>query len=134
MSAPLPDLSLKRVYRLEAALGDPLDLGDVAQGHRRIVPLTGGTFTGPELNGTLVPGVSADCRWCCRIAQRSATSAIALAFARVGALDCQSAARPLGTRSGRLAWGGSCARARCDEQASPGSTASSQRRSKLAAI
>jgi Protein of unknown function (DUF3237) len=60
MSARLPDPSLKRVYRLEANLGDPLDLGDVAQGHRRIVPLTGGTFTGPELNGTLIPGVSAD--------------------------------------------------------------------------
>ena len=60
MSAPLPDPSLKRVYRLEATLGDPLDLGDVAQGHRRIVPLTGGTFTGPELIGTLLPGVSAD--------------------------------------------------------------------------
>jgi hypothetical protein len=60
MSAPLPDPSLKRVYRLEATLGGPLDLGHVAQGHRRIVPLTGGTFTGPELNGTLLPGVSAD--------------------------------------------------------------------------
>jgi hypothetical protein len=60
MSALLPDPSLKRVYRLEATLGDPLDLGDVAQGHRRIVPLTGGTFTGPELNGTLLPGVGAD--------------------------------------------------------------------------
>jgi uncharacterized protein DUF3237 len=59
MSA-LPDPSLKRVYRLEATLGDPLDLGDVVQGHRRIVPLTGGTFTGPELIGTLLPGVSAD--------------------------------------------------------------------------
>jgi hypothetical protein len=60
MSALLPDPSLKRVYRLEATLGDPLDLGDVAQGHRRIVPLAGGTFTGPELNGTLLPGVGAD--------------------------------------------------------------------------
>src|SRR5262245_24864010 len=57
---PLPDPSLTRVYRLEATLGEPLDLGDVAQGRRRIVPLTGGTFTGPELNGTLLPGVSAD--------------------------------------------------------------------------
>jgi hypothetical protein len=60
MNAPLPDPSLKRVYRLEATLGDPLDLGDLAQGRRRIVPLTGGTFTGPELNGTLLPGASAD--------------------------------------------------------------------------
>jgi Protein of unknown function (DUF3237) len=55
---PAPQLSL--VYRLEAVLGEPLDLGDVSQGHRRIVPQTDGTFSGPELNGRLVPGVSAD--------------------------------------------------------------------------
>jgi hypothetical protein len=48
------------VYRLEATLAEPLDLGDVAPGHRRIVPLTGGAFTGPDLNGRLVPGASAD--------------------------------------------------------------------------
>ena len=56
----LPEPRLTRVYRLEAALGEPLDLGDVSQGHRRIIPLTGGTFAGPELNGKLLPGVSAD--------------------------------------------------------------------------
>src|SRR5258707_2233301 len=56
----LPEPRLKLVYRLEATLGQPLDLGDVAQGHRRIVPQTGGTFTGPELNGKLIPGASAD--------------------------------------------------------------------------
>jgi muconolactone delta-isomerase len=56
----LPDPRLTRVYRLEATLGQPLDLGDTAQGHRRIVPLTGGTFTGPELEGKLLPGASAD--------------------------------------------------------------------------
>ena len=56
----LPEPRLTLVYRLEATLGQPLDLGDVAQGHRRIVPQTGGTFTGPELNGKLLPGVSAD--------------------------------------------------------------------------
>jgi Protein of unknown function (DUF3237) len=56
----LPEPRLTRVYRLEAALGEPLDLGDVSQGHRRIVPLTGGSFAGPELNGKLLPGVSAD--------------------------------------------------------------------------
>jgi hypothetical protein len=60
MSALLPDPSLTRVYRLEATLGEPLDLGDLAQGRRRIVPLTGGTFAGPELNGKLLPGSSAD--------------------------------------------------------------------------
>jgi muconolactone delta-isomerase len=56
----LPGPRLTPVYRLEATLGQPFDLGDTAQGHRRIVPLTDGTFTGPEISGTLVPGVSAD--------------------------------------------------------------------------
>jgi hypothetical protein len=60
MNALLPNPSLTRVYRLEATVGEPLDLGDFAQGRRRIVPLTGGTFAGPELNGRLLPGSSAD--------------------------------------------------------------------------
>jgi hypothetical protein len=60
MSIQLPDPRLTQVYRLEATLGPPLDLGDTVQGHRRIVPLTGGTFTGPEINGKLLPGASAD--------------------------------------------------------------------------
>ncbi|HET6665259.1 MAG TPA: DUF3237 domain-containing protein [Acidimicrobiales bacterium] len=60
MSNQLPDPRLSLVYRLEATLAPPLDLGYIAQGHRRIVPLTGGTFTGPELNGKLLPGASAD--------------------------------------------------------------------------
>ncbi|HEX9482812.1 MAG TPA: DUF3237 domain-containing protein [Solirubrobacteraceae bacterium] len=59
-SDQLPEPRLTFVYRLEATLGQPLDLGDVAQGHRRIVPQTGGTFTGPELSGKLLPGASAD--------------------------------------------------------------------------
>ena len=60
MSAVLPDPSLTRVYRLEATVGEALELGEIAERRRRIVPLTGGTFTGAELNGTLIPGVSAD--------------------------------------------------------------------------
>src|SRR5215470_4478052 len=60
MSDQLPDPHLTRVYGLEATLGEPQDLGEIAGGRRRIVPLTGGTFTGPELSGTLLPGASAD--------------------------------------------------------------------------
>jgi hypothetical protein len=60
MSKQVPEPRLTQVYRLEATLAQPLDLGETAQGHRRIVPLTGGTFTGPELNGKLLPGASAD--------------------------------------------------------------------------
>jgi Protein of unknown function (DUF3237) len=60
MNGRLPNPSLTRVYRLEATVGEPLDLGDLTLGRRRIVPLTSGTFRGPELNGTLLPGSSAD--------------------------------------------------------------------------
>jgi len=60
MNYRLPEPRLTHVYHLEATLGKPLDLGQVTQGHRRIVPQTGGTFSGPELNGNLIGGVSAD--------------------------------------------------------------------------
>ena len=60
MSIRLPDPRLTKIYRLEVTLGQALDLGDTAQGRRRIVPLVEGTFTGPEINGKLIPGVSAD--------------------------------------------------------------------------
>jgi hypothetical protein len=56
----LPDPFLELIYRLEASIGDPRDVGQISAGHRRIVPLTGGTFNGPELRGTLIPGASAD--------------------------------------------------------------------------
>jgi hypothetical protein len=60
MTTHLPDPRLTRVYRLEATLSPPLELGDTARGRRRIVALTGGEFTGPDINGTLLPGASAD--------------------------------------------------------------------------
>jgi hypothetical protein len=60
MTAVLPTPILTQVYRLEATLAPPLELGAIAQGRRRIAALSGGTFTGPELNGTLLPGASAD--------------------------------------------------------------------------
>jgi hypothetical protein len=56
----LPEPRLTKILRLEASLGEVLDVGNVAQGRRRIAPLIGGTFSGPELNGTLLPGASAD--------------------------------------------------------------------------
>jgi muconolactone delta-isomerase len=59
-SRPFPHPRLSKVFRLEATLAPPIDLGDIAGGHRRIVPLTGGTFHGPDINGELLPGASAD--------------------------------------------------------------------------
>jgi hypothetical protein len=56
----LPEPHLTKIFRLEASLGDVLDGGVVGQGRRRIVPLTGGKFNGPELSGALLSGASAD--------------------------------------------------------------------------
>ena len=60
VSSHLPEPRLTRVFRLEATLAPPLEVGDGPQGHRRIVPLIGGIFSGPEISGTLLPGASAD--------------------------------------------------------------------------
>lgn len=60
MNSRLPDPRLSLIYRLEASVGEPQDVGEISAGHRRIVPLTGGTFSGPELRGTLLPGATAD--------------------------------------------------------------------------
>jgi muconolactone delta-isomerase len=51
---------LRLVYSLEATVGTPIELGDTDAGRRRIVPLSGGDFVGPELNGSLVTDGSAD--------------------------------------------------------------------------
>ena len=59
-SSHVPAPRLTMVYRLEATVAPPLELGETAQGRRRIVPLTGGTFSGPEVSGRLLPGASAD--------------------------------------------------------------------------
>ena len=56
----LPNPQLVAVYRLETTLGQPYDLGETPHGHRRVVPLTSGTFTGPQISGKLLPRASAD--------------------------------------------------------------------------
>jgi hypothetical protein len=56
----LPSPRLVPVFRLDADLAAPLDLGPLPAGRRRIVPLTAGTVTGPAVTGRLLPGSSAD--------------------------------------------------------------------------
>ncbi len=58
--AELPDPQLGLAFCLEASLGLPLDIGQLPRGQRRIVPLTGGRFIGPQIQGVLLPGASAD--------------------------------------------------------------------------
>jgi hypothetical protein len=49
-----PELSL--LLEIRATLDAPIVIGDVPEGMRRVVPVTGGTFAGPKLSGTLLPG------------------------------------------------------------------------------
>jgi Protein of unknown function (DUF3237) len=47
---------LEFVFAGQVTVGQPLDLGDVAKGGRRIIPVTGGEFSGAQIRATVVPG------------------------------------------------------------------------------
>ncbi len=44
------------IFAAHVKVDAPLDLGDVAKGGRRIVPIMGGDFSGPKLCGAVLPG------------------------------------------------------------------------------
>ena len=43
-------------FEARVSVGEPQDLGETPVGRRRIVPIIGGTFAGPRLKGTVMPG------------------------------------------------------------------------------
>ena len=51
---PAPKLTF--AFEVRATVGSPMEVGQVAQGRRRIVPITGGTFEGPNLRGKVMGG------------------------------------------------------------------------------
>jgi len=48
--------SLAFAFEMRLQVGTPLELGDVGDGRRRIIPIAGGTFEGPGIKGTILPG------------------------------------------------------------------------------
>jgi len=40
------------LYSLNCTLGDSLPVGDVPDGNRVVIPITGGTFSGPRISGS----------------------------------------------------------------------------------
>ena len=52
--ADTPQLEL--IFAANVSVGPPLDCGDVGKGRRRIVTITGGEFSGPNIRGTVLPG------------------------------------------------------------------------------
>lgn len=47
---------LEYVMQLRVTLGETIVPGDTPHGRRIVIPITGGTFEGPRLKGTIVPG------------------------------------------------------------------------------
>ena len=43
-------------FELRVQVGAPVEMGDVPGGRRRIIPILGGTFAGPQIKGKVLPG------------------------------------------------------------------------------
>ena len=54
-----PELAMDLVARLEVLISEPIDAGVTPTGHRRVIPITGGTVTGPRITGEVL-GIGAD--------------------------------------------------------------------------
>lgn len=55
MSA-IPAPELIHVFDLSISVGPAQELGECSGGRRRVIPLLGGTLTGPRLKGRVIPG------------------------------------------------------------------------------
>src|SRR4029453_17185205 len=53
-AAQPPKLTLAMTLRVQ--VGAPMELGDVPGGRRRIIPILGGTFEGPNVRGKVLAG------------------------------------------------------------------------------
>jgi outer membrane protein assembly factor BamB len=54
-ATPAPP-KLEFAFELHADVGQPVQVGEVPGGQRRIVPVSGGTFSGSGLKGKILPG------------------------------------------------------------------------------
>lgn len=52
----MPGPGTTYVMQLRVALGEPYTVGDTPQGRRMVIPITGGTFEGPLIRGTILNG------------------------------------------------------------------------------
>jgi hypothetical protein len=54
-----PELAVELVAKLEVLIAEPIDAGVTPDGHRRVIPITGGSVMGPCLTGEVL-GIGAD--------------------------------------------------------------------------
>jgi Protein of unknown function (DUF3237) len=55
----MPDLPAPRlefIFAAHVTVEGPLDFGDIGKGRRRVVPITGGEFSGPSIHGAVLGG------------------------------------------------------------------------------
>lgn len=55
-NAQQADPELEFVLELKVKLGQAFGVGQVTQGNRFVIPITGGTFEGPDIKGEVLPG------------------------------------------------------------------------------
>src|SRR5687767_13807080 len=60
LAAAPPPPSLVFAFELRVKVADPVVIGEVPHGLRRIIAITGGTLRGPNINGIVVPNSGAD--------------------------------------------------------------------------
>ena len=51
-----PHPALQFAFEAKVSVDPAIEFGDIAKGRRRIVPITGGDFSGPDLHGKVLPG------------------------------------------------------------------------------
>lgn len=47
---------LEFVLELKVGISSPIEVGPTSHGRRVVIPITGGTFEGPAIRGTVIPG------------------------------------------------------------------------------
>lgn len=52
----VPPLQTEFVYEAVVTIDTPIEVGPTPHGRRRYIPITGGTFAGPRIRGTILPG------------------------------------------------------------------------------
>lgn len=52
----IPGPETEFVMQLKVKLGTPYSVGETPKGRRTVIPITGGTFEGPQLKGTILEG------------------------------------------------------------------------------
>ncbi|WP_238147419.1 DUF3237 domain-containing protein [Limnohabitans sp. Rim28] len=56
MNLTLPPPTLEHLCDLAVTIAAPVEVGQTAAGLRRMIPITGGTVTGPRVNGKVLAG------------------------------------------------------------------------------